>query len=394
LDTVGFLYPVIGIANALRQKGHQVALVTDISCLERLSREGLSRIPRGSQDGNSFQVANWAQPLAVAIQVKHIEYALKQFEADVLLGQQLTFGPLLVAERWGLPVALMGFCTYLWPKFPTMQGAPVSESETRRQWRHKDMLNWYNKARALFHMPAFSDDVFPTPLQGDLFMVRSIPELEGDVSNIGSSVRLAGPCLWEEDEEDEELTKWLNHKDRRDWPLIYVQHGRYFHTQNFWSALVQGLARSRVRVVASTSRMDVPTGEIPPNFFTRPHVAQGKILKQAELVIASGTTTAVLGALTYGLPSLLIPEGGEQPDVAERCLKMGVSRAIAPEAASAEHIRYEVNVLLKDRGARQAAVRLAAAFMRVNSFGIVSELLESMLQSGRPRYQAMAMQSA
>src|SRR5215475_11082014 len=114
LDSPGFLYPAIGIAKSLRQRGHEVAFAADSSCFERLSREGLSRIPRGSQDGESFQVAIWTQPVAVAIQVKHIEYALKQFDPDVLVGQQLTLGPLLAGEKWGLPVAVLGFCTYLW----------------------------------------------------------------------------------------------------------------------------------------------------------------------------------------------------------------------------------------------------------------------------------------
>ena len=118
LASHGFVYPAIGIAEVLRRRGHKVAFVTDLTCRDTLGQAGFARIPRGNTDGPSFQVKHWAEPLAVAIQVKHIEYALEQFNPDVMLGQQLTLGPLIAGDRHRLPVAMLGLAAYLWPASP------------------------------------------------------------------------------------------------------------------------------------------------------------------------------------------------------------------------------------------------------------------------------------
>jgi hypothetical protein len=49
-------------------------------------------VAQGARDGPRFQLQHWYRELAVAIQVKHIEFALCQFDADVLVGRPMTLG--------------------------------------------------------------------------------------------------------------------------------------------------------------------------------------------------------------------------------------------------------------------------------------------------------------
>jgi UDP:flavonoid glycosyltransferase YjiC (YdhE family) len=174
LDSPGFLYPAIGLAAELRARGHEVAFVTDRSARPRLAQAGFERLPRGGRDGSSFQTGNWSLPLAVALQVAHIEHALADFNPDLIVGQALALGPLIVRERWGLPVAIQGHATHSWPG----AGAP-SVAERRRAWRHRTMLRLLNEARALARLPALAAGADENPLLGDLFLFRSVPELGG-----------------------------------------------------------------------------------------------------------------------------------------------------------------------------------------------------------------------
>jgi len=143
LETPGFLFPAIAVALELKARGHEVSFVADAKCCALLASQGLARVERGSRDGESFQVAFWAKPTSIAIQVKHVEYALESFCADALVGQALTLGPILAAQKHKIPLGLLGFCTYLWPydEAPDL-GRAWSESGARACWRHNDMVKF------------------------------------------------------------------------------------------------------------------------------------------------------------------------------------------------------------------------------------------------------------
>lgn len=379
LDSPGFLYPAIGIAKILQNRGHEVAFVTNIQHAGLLSGYGFERFARGPKDGQSFQVAQWGQEFSIAIQVKHIDHALESFHADALVGQSLTLGPLLVSERRKLPVGLIGFCTYLWPPSDdTACNRRSPQIEELRAWRHEGMLQTLDKARKLFHLPSRKAGLRDTPLLGDLFLLQSVPDLEPAWEELPGKIHLVGSCLWEPEGHDPELERWLSDPAGAGAPLIYVQHGRSFHIPSFWNRLVDALAGSEYRVAASVGRLDGEIGDLPDNFFVRPHIPQGRVLQSARVLVASANTTASLGALTAGVPSLLIPAGGEQPDVAELWGSAGVARTLSTDEATPDRICSEVTRLLADPLYRQRARHLASSFARMDGRALAADLLEAL----------------
>jgi UDP:flavonoid glycosyltransferase YjiC (YdhE family) len=382
LSTPGYLNPAIGLALKLRERGHGVAFVTDISCAEELRKNRLTRISYGISEESSFQVEEWFCSLAIGMQLKHIVSGVRQFGPDVLVGQQLTFGPLLMRELTGIPVALLGFCTYLLPD------ASLDESSLRHQrqvWRHGDMLKWYNEARKALSIPESTSDWSNTPFLGDLFMLRTVTELEGDVSALPARVHLVGSCLWEPDHSDEELSVWLCRAREKTVPIIYVQHGRFFRQPGFWASLCDGLSIMNVCVVASVGRMDGDIGEVPENFLVRQHIPQAQVLRHASAMISSANSTAVLGALTSGVPSVLIPAGGEQPDVAEKCKLAGVAQVLdSATNPSAECLRASLLLVLGDKHMKERAIWIADAFARVDASSQAVPLLEILAQGRGP----------
>ena len=384
-ETPGFLYPSIGIAQELEARGHDTAFIADYECSELLAAHHLRRIPRGPNDGHSFQVALWAKPISVAIQVKHIEYALASFGADVLVGQSLTLGPLLVAERRQIPVGLMGFCTYLWPPGEVTGCGDSAESLGRARWRLGEMLEFLNQARAMFRLSPFAmDECGETPLLGDLFLLRSVPELEANFEALPQCVHLVGSCLWEPDCEDQEVCDWLRKAESQGAPVVYVQHGRYFHIPRFWESVVQALEDQGCFVAASSDRLDGEVVPIPVDSLIRPHLPQGHILPVAKIVIASANTTAVLGALEAGVPCLLIPGGGEQPDVAALAERVGVAKCLSPNDATPSAIGKAIRELLSDARYRQRAEYFKAFFAKHDGFKCSSDLLERLAVTKRP----------
>ena len=395
LASHGFVYPAMGIAQVLRQHGHEVAFVTDLTFSDTLKQAGCERIPRGHTDGPSFQVKLWAEPLAVAVQVKHIEYALEQFGPDIILGQQLTFGPLIAAHRHCLPVAILGLAAYLWPASAALlRRAPRSERERRLVWRYAAMMERYNQALALFGLPPSQAHYRDTPLLGDLFLLQSVPELEGEVHEFPRQVQLIGDCSWEPLQTDIELAHWLEQAHAAQQPVIYVQPGRSFQEAGFWPHVRTSLADRPVCVVASVGRMDSAIGAIPENFFVRSHVPQGLVLPHAQAVICSGHTTAVLGALTHGLPSLLIPNGSGTEDITERCQHAGAAISLAPDTVTAATLQHAVETLLQCSSLRHKAQALQQAFAHVHGLERAADLLERLAVTRHPTLRHIHQPSA
>src|SRR4029077_7498489 len=199
LASHGFLHPLIGLARELSRRGNRVAFVTDLAFARDLAEAGFPRIPRSAPgDGPSFTLSIWYQPLAAAIQVKHIEYALQIFAPDVLVTSSLCLGPLITAELHGLPVGILGLTPYLWPAERALRHREArGDDELGRAWRFHDMTKYLNGARQLFKLPPVEGDFLRTPLLGDLYMLRSTRQLEPLARSLPPQVHFVGSCLWE-----------------------------------------------------------------------------------------------------------------------------------------------------------------------------------------------------
>jgi UDP:flavonoid glycosyltransferase YjiC (YdhE family) len=373
----GMLFPFLGLAQALRGRGHEVAFVTGPSMAGLLAKAGLTRIPRNEQDGDSFRVELCGHPLEMARQVKHIEAALQRFKADVLVGQQLAFGPLIAGERQGLPVATLGLAAYLWPT-----EVPREPPEHRKfvLGRYEGFLKPFQLARYMFGLEARDTSYGDSPLLGDLFLLRSVPELEGGVEHLPSRVRLVGDCLWDAPEEDAALRDWLEEAASSGEAVLYAQPGRVFDVPGFWKHLCAALEGLPIRTVASVGRMEEAPEGAPANFLVRKHVPQGGVLPYVRAVISSSTTTAVLGALRHGKPLLLIPGGGggEQKDLTWRCMRAGAAVELNPTEVTPGLLRARLQELLESEGPRRQAEGLQRALARVDGRARTVELLEQL----------------
>lgn len=371
----GFVYPMIGIARRLEQRGHQVAFATSIDFAGVIAGAGMERLPRDKADGASFQLNNWGHPLVIAIQVRHVQNAIERFRPDVMLSSTLAFGPLIAGELADLPVAMLGLATYLWPV--AVPGGAHRSADRQAEWRHREMVGLYNAARSLFGLSPVSGSLDASPLVGSLYLLQTVPLLEPLAEHLPERVRLVGSCLYEAEAPDAELVEWLESRSGR--RLIYVQHGSVFRAgESFWSSMGAASDQLGIRVAASMERhRSAPPALQDANNLVRSHVHQSPVLEQAEAVVCSANTTAVLGALTHGLPLLLFPTGGEQPALAARCLAAGAA-TVLPASSPVGDVRAALERVLDGEDQRQAARRLQAAFAEVDGPGLLARALEEL----------------
>jgi UDP:flavonoid glycosyltransferase YjiC (YdhE family) len=82
------------------------------------------------------------------------------------------------------------------------------------------------------------------------------------------------------------------------------------------------------------------------------------LLPHCAAVVSHGGSGSVIGALTHGLPMVLLPMGADQPLNAARCADLGIARALDAVEATPETVRAAVATVLTDPSYRRAAERL------------------------------------
>jgi len=115
-------------------------------------------------------------------------------------------------------------------------------------------------------------------------------------------------------------------------------------------------------VVATVGRQLDPStwGEVAPNVHLARFVPQAIVLAGADAVVSHAGSGSVVGALAFGLPSVLLPMGADQTHNAQRCRQLGVGVELDPETASGGDIADAVAAVLADVAMHARAGRLAA----------------------------------
>src|SRR6185312_2286884 len=348
----GLLFPLIGLANELRARGHEIAFVAGQGASHWLSSIGLTRIPRGTKDGVSYQVNVWPEPLYVAMDVKHLEYGIRLFRPDLLVTHILCLAPLICSDRLKIPVAVMGLMSYLWPLPPGSRPTVSPQITATRDWRLKDMGEHYNRCRAAFGLGAVKATPADNPFLGDVFMLRTLRQLEPDVDSLPEQVHLIGAAQWEaplcesvrREQPAWEAISTLLSSNR---PRVYVQAGRTFGESGFWGTLVKALGDTPFGVVASVGRADGELGALPVNFAVCQHAPQTLVIPHCTAVVSGGYTTPTLGAMTLGRPTIVFPTGGETRDNAARIERSKCGVALTTNS-SPERVRSVIESIYDD----------------------------------------------
>ena len=390
LNTFGFINPLIGLAKHLRSLTHEVAFVCDPSFTAHLQRQGLDRIPQGDEESACFLVERFTSPALNENQINYLESALTVFPADVLVTSPLALGPLIVAERNALPVAVMGFMSYLWST-PTQEANTGEDMRLLYDWRTSEMMEHLNKSRLHLGLAKLELDKEHLPFVGDLWLQRCTPSMAKRQCDFPKQVTMVGACLWPNAanaEANPEFELWLSTQDA-ELPLIYVSHGRTFQQPKFWDELKQAFRDKPCLVVASVDRMECEVGALPNNFYVDNYLAQSAVLPRTSLVIANGNSTVTLGALEQGIPMLLIPSGAETVDNAALCQQLGVAERMQSDLVDSYSIWQIASELMSGEQYKHQSERYAKDLAQLNGFesaaNAVLELAASRAQGGSNR---------
>jgi UDP:flavonoid glycosyltransferase YjiC (YdhE family) len=178
------------------------------------------------------------------------------------------------------------------------------------------------------------------------------------------------------DEPQPPLPDWW---DGSDAPLVYVTlgsvAGSISQMRGLYGMVLGAVAGLPARVLLTVGPdVDPATfGDTPPNVHVERWIPQAQVLAQAAAVVCHGGSGSVVGALTAGLPLVVLPLFADQPHNAERVAALGAGLVVAPPDPGALVAATE-RVLREPAFAAQASA-IAVEARRQPTAGQALELL-------------------
>jgi len=349
----GHLEPLLPIARAAELAGHTVALAGRPWMIPEVETLGFPAFAAGSDVGLTPK----RLPLAEVNLERDILAVGKGFgcriareraadilplcaawRPDLMVSEELDFGPMVVAERLALPsatVLVIAAGSFL---RSDVVAEPLNEVRAEHGLPPDPDLAMPNRYLVLSPFPpSYRDPAFPLPATAH-------------------AVRL----LTRDAARNDAVPPWITRLDTA--PTIYFTLGTIYNMESgdLFHRVLAGLRDLRVNLIVTVGRDIDPEefGPQPTHVHIERYIPQAVLLPHCDLVISHAGSGSVMGALAHGLPMVLIPMGADQPMNAARCAALGVAQVLDAVAATPQAVREAVSRVLENPAYRQAAARM------------------------------------
>jgi UDP:flavonoid glycosyltransferase YjiC (YdhE family) len=385
----GHAFPAIGLARALRARGHEVVVETWERWREAVEAEGLGFTaaeeyktfpppPPGSDDEPS--VADAALALVPMLESERF---------DVVVSDVLTVAPALAAERAGLRRATL--IPHVYPvsepgmPFFAVGAMPARTAVGRALWRSAMPVLTEGLRRGRAEMNMSREVVGLTPverlhggLSEELTLVATFPQLEYP-RRWPDHVRVTGPVWFELPYPDVELPEG-------DGPLVVVAPSTAQDPEGrLVRVALEALADEPVRMLATTNRRGEPLPPAPANAVVADWLGYSQAMAAADLVICHGGHGTVTRALAAGVPVICCPAVGDMAENAARVAWAGAGLMLPWRLTRPASLRVAVRKALADRGFGRRAGELASWAANNNGAERAASLVEQLSAAERKK---------
>jgi UDP:flavonoid glycosyltransferase YjiC (YdhE family) len=158
----------------------------------------------------------------------------------------------------------------------------------------------------------------------------------------------------------ERTPDWLEQLPER--PTVYVTLGTVHNDLSVFRLLLDAFANVDCNVIATIGRNNDPAElePLPDNARVERYISQALILPHASVVVSHGGSGSTLAALAYGLPILFVPQGADQFENAAHVQSLGAGVRLVPDALTVAAARSALELLLSDGSFRTEAQKVAA----------------------------------
>lgn len=411
----GHVAPLLKATEALVAAGHRVRVYVASSYAPAVAAVGAVPVPwqqAPAFDENdlpaTFPAVGRPGPMGVLANLEHVFLRtgpgqvadlVAEFERepwDVLLGDSLSIGGSLAAEKLGTPWATLSVVPLSMPSRDLPPpGVPIAPGRGPAG-RLRDALlrglvtaatgrlrRAYRETRSAVGLDprgrALTDGWF-SPY---LVMALGVPGLEPARSDLPEHVHFIG--AFPTGVARTPLPAWWPEVAASPQPLVHVTQGT-FNTDpdELIRPSLEALATRDVTVVVATGSRDRDTlpFPVPPDAHVAGLLPYADLLPRTDVMVTNGGWGGVLAALSHGIP--LVVAGGDldKPVIAAMVARSGAGVDLRTGRPGADAVGRAVDRVLRDPTVRRNAERLAAQLREHDAATELTDLLDRLLRTG------------
>jgi len=371
----GHIHPMVPLARALVERGHDVLWATGADASERLSREGFRTAASGLGERQgmaelyrrfpeihtmppperpNFMFPRLFGTVRAVAMLRDLEPIAGSWSPQLVVCDAAEFAGHLQAAALGVPSVTHSFGALLPEHRVAAAAAELGPMWIERGLEPRPYGGSYDRLYI---------DVYPPSLQ-----LGERPHVPATQLLGPSSFATAG---------EESLPAWV--ASSAPTPLVYVTFGTVFSNNEALSNIVEAVRALPVRVVVTVGPHGDPgsLGTQPDNVHVARYIRQDQLLPHCALVISHAGSGTFLASLAARIPQLCVPQAADQFINAAACERSGSGLALQPGAVSVGNVRAAVERLLADDGFRAAAARVSREIASMPTAGQVAERLQS-----------------
>jgi UDP:flavonoid glycosyltransferase YjiC (YdhE family) len=355
--THGHFHPLVPLARAFLEDGHDVAFATSASFGERVAEAGFDLLPAGLDQVEAQRRFVPYRERLEAVPIAERRPLAFTFRFGALEAPE-KLGPLQEALReWGPDLLVYESADLAAPLAARLHDVPsVNHSFGRRV-----PVDCFERA-ADEVAPLWRDaGLEPASLCGAFdgtYVDICPPSFQAPGLPAGARIQLERPLF--PAPPGASSPSWVEELAGR--LVVYATLGTVQNDIRTFRLLLDGLAGVDATVVMTIGRDNDPQAlaPLPPNAIVERYVPQRLVLAHASVVVAHGGSGSVLATFAHGLPSLLLPRGADQFDNAAQCAELGAGLVLLPGEVTDRAVHDAVATLLKVPSYRARAQELAA----------------------------------
>jgi UDP:flavonoid glycosyltransferase YjiC (YdhE family) len=381
----GHFLPTLSVARAVARRDHEVAFACQAAMVSSVEEAGFAAFESG---GTTLLYPGDRRPLVPVDRAREERVIRASFAGsvareraarlrelaahwrpDAIVRDEMDFGAAVAAESLGIPHAAVIVLAAGGMVRPDLIAGPLTALRTDYGLGPDPALEMLHRYLTLVPVPAsFRNPADPLPATAHHLRPAA---LERDAGDGDETLVVGGP-------DHERAT-------------VYFTLGTVFHQEagDLFTRALAGLRPLPLNVVVTVGRERDPAefGDQQSHVLVERFLPQAIVLPHCDLVLSHAGSGSVIGSLAFGLPSVLLPMGADQPNNADRCVDLGVARVLNAYSSTAEEIGLAVTSVLEDPSYRAAAVRLRSEIATLPGSEHAADLLVRLALTRAPIVQ-------
>lgn len=394
----GHFHPLVPLATALKEAGHEVAFATGPSRRTMLEAAGFTFFPIGGDiqlDAEYQQVKAHLKTMPLDLESELFAYPRlfigigsrlrtpqlveigQNWQPDMIIREAAQYSAAVAAEYLRIPHAVIAFAA-------SLKGHAIFEREAasqldpiRRQWvlePDPDLKSLYRYLQLSYSPPTFSTKAIDRPE-----VAQTVP----------ATTHFIRPEFFDQ-AHNETLPDWIEQLPPQ--PTVYVTLGTEVNSEpelypRVMQTIIAGLRDAPVNLIVTLGRDKDPAdfGPQPPNVHIERYIPQSLLLPRCDLMVMHGGSNTLLAALDIGLPTVVVPLIADQFFNAQVMQSLQLGQVVQREQLTPASIRAALEEVLANPLYRQNTERLQAEMHALPNQQYAVELVEQVVAEHKSR---------